>query len=145
MGFSTDVAFSIVVISFVMVAGVVVSVAVEKIKEINDAYRLEKRNLLKEMKTEYEIVNVSAVSSGSGNHTLEVVVENTGSETLEVSGFTLLVDGKIYEFVANRTTLYPVTTVLIEVDNVPGGTGTQHRLKIVAENGISKYATYTVG
>lgn len=145
MGFSTVVAFSIIVISFVMVTGIVVSVAVEKIREINDAYRTEKRDLLKDVETEYEIVNINATGNGLGYHTLEVVLRNTGSETLEVSGFTLLVDGKIYSFSSNRSTLYPITSALLTVNNVLGDTGTKHRLKIVSENGISKYASYTVG
>lgn len=145
MGFSTVIAFSIIVVSFVMVTGLVVSVAVEKIKEINEAYQNERDKLLRDLGTDYELVNVTATGSGPSNHTLEVVITNTGSETLDAYGFTLLVDGKMYNYSANVTRLYPSTGLLITAQDIPGSIGTQHRLKIVSENGISRYASYTVG
>jgi len=132
-------------VSFIAVMGMVVTVTVEKVKEVNEAYRCEKENLLSGLGTSYELVNVTATSSGSGDHTLEVVISNTGSETLDAYGFTLLIDGKIYNYSANATRLYPSNELLITAQNIPGDVGTQHRLKLVSENGVSRYASYTVG
>jgi archaellum component FlaF (FlaF/FlaG flagellin family) len=145
MGFSTVVAFSVVMVSFVMVTGIVVSVAVEKFKEVHEAYQEEKRELLKELRTDFEILSITATKSGKDNHTLEVVVENTGNELLKTEGFTLMVDGKLYPFTADRANLYPGTTATLTAINLPGGKGTSHTLRVVAENGLARYDSYTVG
>ncbi|ADC65610.1 flagellin [Ferroglobus placidus DSM 10642] len=143
MGFSTTAAFVILFILSLAIVGVAYSTFYSQIKDYVYQLKEEREKAVEKANTKLSIVSISAVGSAT-THNLTMVVENTGTTTLNVSKFDLLVDGSLVDFAYNRTVLYPETTVEITSSNLAGGTNTTHRLKLVADNGYAIYATYTV-
>ena len=143
MGFSTTAAFVIIFVASLAVVGLAYSTFYLQLKDYVYKLKAEREDAVNKVNTKLDIVSISTVGTNT-THNLSVVVKNTGTTTLNVSKFDLLVDGVLVDFSYNRTVLYPETYVEIASDNLSGGIGTTHRLKIVAENGYAIYATYTV-
>ena len=142
MGFSTVVAFSILLISFLAASAVVYSVIAENYEEVKEV--MEKRNEreLEKLNTKINITSIT-VTGNATLYSLQVVVRNEGSTTLDVSKFSILVDGNLTDFAYSPSgLLYPADTTTIFLNNLSGGG--LHRLKVVTENGVGVYGSYGV-
>ena len=144
MGFSTTAAFTILFVFGLAVFGIIYGVVSDTAKTYVSELREKKERIEEVSNTRIEYVVVTATSATASSHNLTVVVKNTGTTTLDIENFDLLVDGVRYSFDYNRSRLYPETAVEIDAYFLPGGNGTSHRLKVVADNGYAIYTTYVV-
>lgn len=144
MGFSTTAAFTILFVFGLAVFGIIYGVVSDTAKTYVSELREKKERIEEVSNTRIEYVVVTATSATASSHNLTVVVKNTGTTTLNIENFDLLVDGVRYSFDYNRSRLYPETAVEIDAYFLPGGNGTSHRLKVVADNGYAIYTTYVV-
>ncbi len=143
MGFSTTAAFTIIFITSLVVVGMVYSTFYEQLRDYVYQLKLEKEEINEKANTKLEILSLTAVGTNT-THDLTITVKNAGTVTLKVSKFDLLIDGVLVNFTYDRDYLYPETNVTIQANNLDGGTGTTHRLKLVANNGYAIYYTYVV-
>lgn len=144
MGFSTTAAFTIIFVFSLVVFGIIYEVVSDTAKMYVSELREKKERIEEVSNTRLEYVSVNAITATASSHNLTVVVKNTGTTTLDLGNFDLLVDGVRYGFDFNRSRLYPETAVELNAYYLPGGNGTSHRLKIVADNGYALYTTYVV-
>jgi len=144
MGFSTTAAFTIIFVFSLAVFGLVYSVTTDTAKMYVSELREKKESIESASNTRLELISLNATATSSGTHNVTVVLKNTGTTTLDVQNFDILIDGVKYGFDYNRTKLYPETSVEIKAYQIPGGNGKSHRLKIVADNGYAIYTTYVV-
>jgi flagellar protein FlaF len=144
VGFSVSGSAAIIFIGVIVAAGVAIPSLVGSFGSLAGAQGEQVDRGVEALNTEFEIG--SAVYD-SGNTTLELQLNNTGSTTLSVNGTSVLVDGVIPS----------AGTVTTEVDGdtdtdlwLPGGTLTvtiedvetePARVKIVTENGIAETTT----
>ncbi len=143
MGFSTIAAFVVLLMFTFAALAEIYSGSYEQIKMYLSGIR-EKKDIIEEISnTNLEITQITTIPLGT-THDLIFIVKNSGSVTLNVSKFDVLIDGVLYSFDYNVTILYPENSVEISVNNIPGGNTTIHRLKLVAENGYSLITTYEV-
>ncbi|NOY11550.1 MAG: hypothetical protein GXO67_05635 [Archaeoglobi archaeon] len=144
MGFSTTAAFTIIFVFSLAVFGLVYSIASDTAKTYVSELREKKDRIEASSNTRMEFLSVTATNATATSHNLTVVLKNTGTTTLNLENFDLIVDGIKYGFDYNRSKLYPETAVEINAYFLPGGNGTSHRLKVVADNGYALYTTYVV-
>ncbi len=144
MGFSTTAAFTIIFVFSLAVFGIIYSIVSDTAKTYVGELREKKERIEAVSNTRLEFASVTAVQATASSHNLTVVLRNTGTTTLSLDRFDLLVDGAMYRFDYNRTKLYPETAVEIRAYYLPGGNATLHRLKVVADNGYALYTTYVV-
>ena len=143
MGFSTTAAFVIIFVASLAVVGLAYSTFYGQLKDYVYKLKAEREEAIEKANTKLEITYLNA-TGGLTTHNLTMIVKNSGTTTLNVSKFDLLVDGVLVSFDYNRSTLYPETSVQINSTDLAGGVNTTHRLKLVADNGYAIYSTYTV-
>ena len=141
MGFSHVAAFAIIGVSTLMAIEILTGSILPMINDIDDSYNDMKDRLVDQIQTDINITGVSISGSGP-NYDHNITVENIGSVTLNTSDFTVLIDGTTQQFTCSSSCLYPEQNVYFNVTDV-AGTGTK-RLKVITENGVSDYYTYTV-
>jgi len=144
MGFSTTAAFAILFIAGLIALSVLSATVITEVREINTLMKARTKYDVDIRTSDFKIVNVTAQNVTSTTYNLTVIIENTGSTTFNCTEFTLLVDGNIIDFTSNVTLLYPLQYAKFYNSSLPGTVGSTHRLKIVSDNGIEKYATFTV-
>lgn len=88
-------------------------------------------------------VNITAViqSVNGTNFDYNISVQNIGSVTLKTKDFMILINGNEYKSTCSHTYLYPENIVFFRVPNAGGSNPT--RIKIITNNGIADYYTYT--
>ena len=99
---------------------------------------MEKR-MVEKLNTNIDVINIS--KTGGTPYTISIKVKNTGSTELDVSDFTVIVNGTVENYSADKEYLYPLDIVNITVTNLTY-TGTI-RVKVVTGNGIGGYGSYT--
>ncbi len=145
MGFSTTAGFALLFIAGLIAFGVVATVTINEVKELNKIVKLRNKEEIELKTSDFKIVNVTAVNVTLTEYNLTVIIENTGSTTFDCTKFTLLVDGKLINATCNVSKLYPLEYAEFKAGNLPGTVGSSHRLKVVSDNGIERYATFVVG
>ncbi|HEC81515.1 MAG TPA: hypothetical protein ENI42_03705 [Thermoplasmatales archaeon] len=140
MGFSTIAAAAIIGVCVLMALNTFSGSVIPALSELNDAYEELGDRMVKRVHTEVVITGVSATSGTPFD--LLITVKNNGSETLETSKFTVLVNGTLYSFSCSTSFLYPENTAVFTVSGLTER-GVK-RVKVVCENGVSDYAEYTV-
>ena len=141
MGFSLVGAFAIIGVSILMVFGIFTGDLLPAITDYNDAYDNMKDRIIDQVQTDISITNVTTPSNGS-NYDLNFTVENTGGCTLKTDDFNVLINGTSRSFSCESSYLYIDSSVFFNVTNLPGSG--ERRLKVVTDNGICDYYTYTV-
>ena len=144
MGFSVTAAFALLMIACLVAFGAVMTVLDANIKAINAAEKQQTKLKVEKANTDFRIVSINATNTTVSTYTLQVIVYNDGSTTLKSSDFSVLVDGVLENFTYNVSYLFPLKSLLITVDDLPGTVGSTHRLEIVSGNGVAKFAEYTV-
>lgn len=144
MGFSTTAAFTIIMISLFVSMSFIAGELVKNFNDLNLAVKKDEHRKYELENTEFEILDINAWNVTVTTYNMTITLTNTGAVTLDTSKFTVMVDGTSYDFTYNRSNFYPLEDVQLELNNLPGGEGSSHRLKVVAENGVERYATFTV-
>ncbi len=145
MGFSTTAGFALLFIAGLIAFGIVATVTISEVKELNRIVKLKNKEEIELKTSDFKIVNVTAVNVTTTQYNLTVIIENTGSTTFDCTKFTLLVDGKIINATCNVSELYPLEYAEFTAGYLPGTVGSTHRLKVVSDNGIERYASFVVG
>ena len=138
MGFSTSAAFAILGVCLVACIDIFSSSVLPAASELERSYRRLENRMVERLNTDIEITNITKTPGNPYN--ISIKVKNTGSVSLEVKDFTVIVNGSIEDFDYNTPYLYPESTVLLNVTNLTY-VG-EVRVKVVTGNGISDYETY---
>ncbi len=143
MGFETAVVVAIFFLS-AMVLGTTAYVVISASQDLVDDASYEQNEMqIKRLQTDI-LIDSSTPTGLAALYDLTITVSNTGSETLRSDKLNVLVDGIIesYTFAPTTTTWTPDGTITLTVEGLSGAGS--HRVKVVAENGISDYDTYSV-
>ncbi|WP_370573133.1 hypothetical protein [Methanomethylovorans sp.] len=143
MGFETSVVVTIFFVS-VLITATISYTTISSSHDLISSSADEHYSLAtKKLQTDIQIVQSSAIIHNS-TYQLSLEVLNTGSETLMSDEIDVLIDG-VYRPYLNfntTTTWTPQTSVVLNVHNLSGFG--DHRVKIVAENGICDYYSYNI-
>ncbi len=141
MGFSASAAAAIIGVTLIMILGSLTGELLPSLTETNDSFANMKERAIARVQTDIAINNVSTPTNES-NYDLNFTVENTGSVTLNIAYFTILINGTQYPFSSTIEYLYLTNEVNFSITNL-SGSGTR-RLKVITENGIADYYDYTI-
>lgn len=143
MGFETSVVLTIFFVS-VLFIGTLSYTTISSSHDFLSSSADEHYSLInKKLQTDLQIVGSNAIIHNS-TYQLSLHVLNTGSETLRSDEVDVLIDG-VYRpcsNVNNTTTWTPETSAVLNVYNLSGFG--DHRVKVVAENGICDYYSYNI-
>lgn len=143
MGFETTVVVAIFFLS-AMVLGTASYVVISASEEVVDDASYEKNEMqIKRLQTDI-LIDDSTPAGSAASYDLTVTISNTGSETLRSDELDILIDGTIqsYTFAPTTITWTPDEVKTLTVEGLSGSGS--HRVKVVTENGISDYDTYSV-
>ena len=143
MGFSLVGAAAIIGVSLLLIMEIIVGTTIPTVTDVNNSYKDMKTRSVEQIQTDINITSAVAVANGSNHHDLTFVVNNSGSVSLEPEDFTIIVNGTKVTFTCATTYLFPENEATFNVDYIYGRS-VSRRLKIVTENGIEDYYTYTV-
>lgn len=141
MGFSLVAATAIVGVAVLISLELIIGTTIPTITNVHDSYDEMKDRSIGQLQTNINIASVSTPANDS-NYDLNITIENTGSITLKTQYFDILVNGTKYNYECNKDYLYPTKQIYFNVRNLEG-TGNRI-LKVVTNNGISKYYEYTI-
>ncbi len=142
MGFSTTAAFAVLFIAGLIALSILSSVVITEVRQLNNLMKLRSRQEVE--RSDFRIVNVTALNTTNTTYNLTIIVQNTGSTTFNCTKFTLLVDGNLTQFVPNVTLLYPLQYAQFYNSSLPGAPGSSHRLKLISGDGVEQYASFVV-
>lgn len=141
MGLSLVAAAAIIGVCVMISLEIIVGTTIPTITNVHDSYDKMRERSIDRFQTDINITTISTPANGS-NFDLNFTVENTGSITLKTRYFNVLVNGTSHSYICEKSYMYPEKQIWFNVTNLPGGTAS-HRLKIVTDNGISDYKTFT--
>ncbi|MCD6542257.1 MAG: hypothetical protein J7K38_02910 [Thermoplasmata archaeon] len=139
MGFSTSAAFAILGVCIFVCLDILSSSFLPSLSELNTSYKYMEKRMVEKLNTDIDVIDITKTSGTTYN--ISIKVKNTGSTELDVSDFTVIVNGTIESYSTDKEYLYPLDIVNITVTNLTY-TGTI-RVKVVTGNGIGDYGTYT--
>ena len=143
MGFSLVGAAAIIGVTLLIIAEIIVGTTIPTITEINDSYKEMKDRSIDQVQTDINITSATAVANGSDHHDLTFVVNNSGSVSLETADFDVIVNGTKVTFTCATTYLFPENEATFTVKYIDGRS-VSRRLKVITENGIEDYYTYSL-
>ena len=141
MGFSLAAATAIIGVAVLISLELIIGTTIPTITEIHKSYDEMRDRAIDQLQTDMAITNVNTPPNGS-NYDLNITVENTGSTTLKTQYFDIFINGTKYDYECYRDYIYPTKQVYFNVKNLEG-TGNRI-LKMVTNNGISKYYEYII-
>ncbi len=140
MGFSLIAAAAILGFTLFMGVEIIVSDLLPTIEEINISYAEMNERIQEQCHTGINITLVERILNDT-NYVYTISVQNTGSTTLRTTDFIVLINGSQYDYLVSRQYLYPDNTIDFDVVNqVDGGV---LRIKVITNNGIADYYTYS--
>jgi archaeal flagellar protein FlaF len=143
MGFETSVVVIIFFVS-VLITGTISYTTISSSHDLLSSSADEHYSTMnKKLQTDLQIVDSNAIIHNS-TYQLSLQILNTGSETLRSDEVNVLIDG-VYRpcSTLNTTTTWtPETCTILNVYDLSGFG--DHRVKVVAENGICDYYTYNI-
>ena len=143
MGFSLVGAAAIIGVTLLVVMEIIVGTTIPTITDYNDSYKDMKDRSIEQVQTDINITSATAVINGSDHHDLTFIVNNSGSVSLEIADFDVIVNGTKVTFACATTYLFPENEAIFTVDYIDGRSA-KRRLKVITENGIEDYYTYTI-
>lgn len=143
MGISVSAGTAVILVGLFLMLGVIVPGALNAHDRVNTASEKADELTLNQQETDIEIE-----SATKGDGTLEIVVENTGTNTLTISRTSTLVNNEVLpptETVItdtdnNQTDLWlPDETlqIIIDADDHSSGIGQLHDAKVITEYGVA--------
>ncbi len=139
MGFSVSTATAIIGVTIVMALEVSLGAMIPMYTNIQESYQDMKTRSIDELQTDITINDVN-VTANASLHDLNITIKNTGCIVLEREYITILIDGVIKDFTSSSAYLYP-ESIEYYIINGLSGIG-EKKIKIIAPNGISCYASY---
>ena len=141
MGFSVVGAAAVIGVSLFISLEILSAGILPALKDTNDSYDDLIDRAIAQVQTDINITTVETTVNGS-NYDHNITVENIGSVTLKISDFNVLINGTITAFSCSDTYLYPEDNTTLNIFNLPGAG--DHKAKVVTENGIADYYSYTI-
>lgn len=140
MGFSVTATHLVFIISFIIIGSAAYTTLGPAVDYTLDSAR-EHNDLMEErMRTSFKVTSTTTYPD-TNSYDLQVNMTNTGATEINPTKLTVLVDGEPHAYVTGAEVWSPGENTDIWLIDLPS-TGGQHRLKIVAENGVPAYATY---
>ena len=140
MGFSLVAAFAVIGVSIFIAIEILTGSLLPAITDTDESYDDMVDRSIEMVQTDINITNV--VTSGSLTYNHNITLKNMGSITLNISDFTVLINGRMQQFVCPVSYLYPEKETYLNVSNLPGAG--DKRLKVITGNGISDYYEYSI-
>jgi archaellum component FlaF (FlaF/FlaG flagellin family) len=140
MGFSLIASAAILGVTLFMAVEIITSDLLPTIEGINDSYDDMKNRIRDQIQTDINITGVIQSVNGT-NFDYNISVQNIGSVTLNTEDFMVLINGSEHQSTCSHIYLYPENIVFFQVVNATGTSST--RIKIITNNGIADYYTYT--
>ncbi|WP_406659845.1 hypothetical protein V7O66_08310 [Methanolobus sp. ZRKC3] len=143
MGFEVTVVLALFFISAVVVGTLSFTTLTSSSELVSDASIQQNQIHSKLLQTDITINNL-VTSNASSPYDLTVTLTNTGSETLQFDELNVLIDGEIktYNFNDTAAVWTPDETRDLVVPDLSGSGA--HRVKVVTENGIADYSSYSL-
>jgi archaellum component FlaF (FlaF/FlaG flagellin family) len=139
LGFSTIAATAILGGALISILAIVSGGILPTISEYHASMKDLDSRLVERSQTD---INITGVTNTSGLfYDLNITVKNTGSHTLKTADSTILINGTTKQFNCSIPFLYPESEAVFTVNL--SGIG-QKKIKIITQNGLSDYASYTV-
>lgn len=145
MGLSVSAATAIIFSGFLVAFAVGFGAVNTFLDNVNEGERKMSERLTEKMQTMLTISNATYNSTGKN---LTILIENTGSVSLDVNRVDIVVDGFVITQLLNSqktrvdgnvTNIWsPSTTLKLVAENL---TTSPQRVKVVSENGVSAYTT----
>ncbi len=139
MGFSVSAAAAIIGVAILLSFEFMVANVIPTITDTHDSYDEMRDRAVDQVQTNINITDV-VNTSGGPNYDLSITVKNTGSITLKTSDFNVLQNGTSQSFTCSKTNLFPEDSAYFNLTSQPGS----GKLKIITNNAISDYYTYTI-
>ena len=141
MGFSISAASAIIGVAVVMIIEVSVGTVIPVFTDLNDSYNDMRQRSFDELQTDIVIQNIT-VQTHASLHDILISVSNSGSTVIETKYIDVLVNGTLTSFTCADNYWFPEGTYTISLTNLTGSGN--KKVKVVTENGISDYDTYSV-
>ncbi|MBS3778397.1 MAG: hypothetical protein KGY50_03785 [Candidatus Thermoplasmatota archaeon] len=141
MGFSISATSAIIGIAIIMVIEISVGTIIPVITDLDSSYDEMRQRAVNELQTNIEIQNITVQTNGS-LHDLSIQIKNTGSTVIKSLYVDVLVDGSLSSFTCADEYWFPENTYTVSVNGL-SGSGSK-KVKIITNNGISEYHTYSV-
>lgn len=141
LGFSISATSAIIGVAIIMVIEVSVGTVIPVITDLDNSYDEMRQRAVEELQTMIEIENIN-VQTNDSLHDLSIEIKNTGSTVIESSYVNVLVNGSLSSFLCDDEYWFPESIYTVSVDGV-SGSGLK-KVKIITNNGISDYDTYSV-
>jgi archaellum component FlaF (FlaF/FlaG flagellin family) len=139
MGFSLSAATAIIGVGVFLSVQYMVSDVIPSMTDTHDSLESMKDRAVNQIQSDITVTNVVNTNPGP-LYNLSIYVKNTGSTSLELRYFNVLMNGSVQEFSCNDLYIYPEKTVILNVNNQPD----RGIIKIVTDNGISDYYEYAI-
>jgi archaellum component FlaF (FlaF/FlaG flagellin family) len=140
MGFSLIASTVVIGIAIAMAFQIFATDLFPTVSTINDAYNHLNTRLDTQAHTSLTITTINRTANVT-TYDYTITIHNTGATTLPTRTMTILVNGITTPFTTTTPYLYPDTTTTLTLTDIPGADG--KRVKIITENAIASYATYT--
>jgi len=136
MGFSLVGAAAIIGVSILMCIEIIISTTIPVLTDVDNAFDDMRNRAITEVQTDINITDVTSLVNGS-NYDINIIIENTGSVTLETEFFDILINGTRNDFTCSKSYIHPENEVYFNISSYSGSGNL--RLKVVTNNGISDY------
>lgn len=141
MGFSVSATIAIFFIAFLAIGSSIYHTTYGTLHSLSNSIREQHEMMMNTLQTSISIASIS-VAGESSDYDLVVIVENKGSVTLDPSKLSILIDGVLQVNNLNNSAWFPKQSITIRYEHLSSSIG-DHRIKIVTENGVSAYGTYS--
>lgn len=141
MGFSVSATFAIFFIAFLAIGSSLYHTTYGTLHSLSTSIKDQHEMIMAAQQTSISIVSIT-VSGRSRDYDLALIVENTGSTTLDPSKLNILIDGVLQVNNLASGAWFPKESITISYQNLSSSIQ-NHRVKIVTENGVSTYGIYT--
>jgi len=143
LGFSLVGAAAIIGVTILVVMEIIMGTTIQTFTDVQESYSDMKKRAIEQVQTDINITSAVAIANGSKYHDLTFVVNNTGSTSLEIKDFDVIINGTKVSFNCTTKYLFPENEATFTVNHIYGRS-TIRRLKVITENGIEDYYTYNV-
>ncbi len=139
MGFSLSAATAIIGVGVFLSVQYMVSDVIPSMTDTHDSLESMRDRAVDQIQSDITVSNVVNTDMGP-LYNLSIYVKNSGSTTLELRYFNVIVNGSVQDFSCDDLYIYPEKTVVLNIVNQPSS----GRIKVVTDNGISSYYEYTI-
>lgn len=140
MGFSISASMGILAVAVIMVLEISMGAFFPVLTGIDESYDALRKRAVDELQTALTIENIT-VGSNNSLHDVTITVKNTGATVINTRYVNVLINGLLRSFAQEESYWFPESYYTFSVYGV-SGSGLQ-QVKVVANNGISCYGSYS--